>query len=338
MMRNLAAGAAVSVLLLSAPALLSRAWAAEAPPLAAEAPLDATVAVDSGAENGAFLFGSLLRPLNKNNYSAVLILPEAGADRNGNSVGQEIKPDTYRELAEALAAKGIASLRIDKRGVGESAKAINREDDLRFDTYVDDAVTWIKFLQTQPHVGCVAVFGHSESALVAALAAKKVRVCAIVEASGASRPFAAVMATQLKTALDAGDLAKDDYDQAVKILDQLAAGKPVASPSAKLNPLFRPSVQPYLISWLNVNPVEALKTNTPVLILQGSSDFEMTADDARRLSTSPKNVKVVMVPGADHDLKIRAPGASKLDIGQARNLSPQVAASIQTFLDSLRWP
>ena len=334
MMRKLAACAAVSALLLAAPA-----WGADTPSVAvAETPIDATVAVDSGAENGAFLYGSLLKPLNKNNYSAVLILPEAGADRNGNSVGQEVRPDTYRELAQALAAKGIASLRIDKRGVGESAKAIAREDDLRFDTYVEDAVIWIKFLQAQPHVGCVAVFGHSESALVAALAAKKVRVCAIVEASGASRPFAAVMAGQLKTALDAGSLAKEDYDAAVKILDQLTAGKPVASPPAKLDQLFRPSVQPYLISWLNLNPVEALKTNTPVLILQGSSDFEMTTDDPRRLSTSPKNVKVVMVSGADHDLKIKTAGASKLDVGQARSLSPQVAASIQLFLDSLRWP
>lgn len=333
MMRSLAAGAAVSVLLLAAPA-----HAAEAPPAAAaEAPVDATVAVDSGADNGAFLFGSLLRPLNKNNYSAVLILPEAGADRNGNSAGEEIKPDTYRELAQDLAAKGIASLRIDKRGVGQSAKAIAREDDLRFDTYVNDAVTWIKFLQSQPHIGCVAVFGHSESALVAALAAKKVKVCAIIEASGASRPFAAVMAGQLKTALDAGSLAKDDYDQAIKILDQLTAGRPVPNPPAKLDPLFRPSVQPYLISWLNLNPVEALKTNTPVLILQGSSDFEMSTDDPRRLSTSPKNVKVVMVAGADHDLKIKTAGASKLD-SQARRLSPQVATSIQAFLDSLRWP
>lgn len=334
MIRQLAAGAAVSVLLLA-----SSARAADAPPVAApEAPLDATVAVDSGAENGAFLYGSFLRPLNKNNYSAVLILPEAGADRDGNAADEAIKPDTYRALAQDLAAHGIASVRIDKRGVGQSAKAIAREEDLRFDTYVDDAVTWIKFLQAQPHVGCVAVFGHSESALVAALAAKKVKVCAIIEASGASRPFAAVLSGQLKTELDAQRLTKDDYDQAVKILDQLTAGKPVPNPPAKLNPLFRPSVQPYLISWLNVSPVEALKTNTPVLILQGSSDFEMTADDPRRLSTSPKNVRVVMVSGADHDLKIRAPSAGKAPADQARILSPQVAASIQTFLDSLRWP
>ena len=339
MIRRLAAGAALSVLLMIPAARAARAADAPPPPAAAAlAPEDATVAVDSGNADGAFLYGALLRPVNKNNYPAVLILPEAGADRDGNSSGEEVKPDTYRDLAQALAAKGIASVRIDKRGVGQSVKAIAREDDLRFDTYVDDAVIWIKFLQAQPHVGCVAVFGHSESALVAALAAKKVKVCAIIEASGASRPFAAVMSAQLKTAFDAGRMAKEDYDQAAKILAQLTAGKPVASPPAKLNPLFRPSVQPYLISWLNLSPVEALKTNTPVLILQGSSDFELNSDDPRRLSASPKNVKVVMVAGADHDLKIKTASTGKAAAGEVRPLSPQVATSIQSFLDSLRWP
>jgi hypothetical protein len=184
----------------------------------------------------------------------------------------------------------------------------------------------------------VAVFGHAESALVAALAAKKVKVCAIIEASGASRPFAAVLAAQLKTAFDAGHMAKEDYDQATKILDQLTAGKAVPEPPKKLEPLFRKSVQPYLISWLNVSPVEALKTNTPVLILQGSSDLELNADDPRRLSASPKNVRVVMVSGADHDLKVRASTGKASADEDPHPLSPQVAPAIQTFLESLRWP
>jgi predicted alpha/beta-hydrolase family hydrolase len=112
----------------------------------------------------------------------------------------------------------------------------------------------------------------------------------------------------------------------------------VAEVPDKLKPLFRTSVQPYLISWLNVNPVEALKTNTPVLILQGSSDLELNSEDPRKLSTSPKNVRVVMVSGADHDLKIKAAASGKTVIAEARPLSPQVATAIQTFLDSLRWP
>jgi alpha-beta hydrolase superfamily lysophospholipase len=327
MIRSLAAGAAASLLILT-PA----ARAAEPPPAAQ--PEDATVAVDSGNADGAFLYGSFLRPVNKNSYSAVLILPEAGADRNGNDADHEAKPDTYHELAKDLAAHGIASVRIDKRGVGQSIKAIDHEEDLRFSTYVDDAVTWIKFLKAQPHVGCVAVFGHSESALVAALAAQKVSVCAIIEASGASRPFASVLAGQLKTAFDAGRFNKEDFDQASRILDQLTAGHQVLDPPKKLDPLFRRSVQPYLISWLNLNPVDALKTNTPVLIIQGSSDFQLNSDDPRRLSTAPKKVRVVMVPGADHDLKIKAADAKS---DQPRPLSPQVATAIDTFLDSLKW-
>ena len=302
-------------------------------------PADATVAIDSGNEDGAFLYGSYRKPDNLTHFPAVLILPASGADRNGNTVGQEVKPDTYRELAAALAAKGIASVRIDKRGVGASAKAITREDDLRFDTYVDDAVTWTKFLQAQPGVGCMAIFGHSEGALVAALAAKKVKVCAIIEASGSGKPASALLAEQLKTAYDAKRLDKDTYDQASKILDQLAAGKPVADPPSKLNQLFRPSVQPYLISWLPLSPVDALKTNTPVLILQGSSDGETGADDTRKLSASPtKVVKVVMITGADHDLKLKPLGLSKSAIDAPRSLSPQVAVAIKSFLDVIKWP
>jgi uncharacterized protein len=328
MIRQLAAGAAVSVLLLA-----STVRAADAPSM--DEPLDATVAVDSGAENGAFLYGSLLRPLNKNNYSAVLILPESGSDRDGNTTGEEAKPDTYKLLAQDLASKGIASVRIDKRGVGQSVRAIQREDDLRFDTYVDDAVTWIKFLQAQPHVGCVAVFGHSESALVAALAAKKVKVCAIIEASGASRPFAAVLSGQLKTAFDAQKLTKDDYDQAVKILDQLTAGKQVLDPPKKLQTLFRPSVQPYLISWLDLNPVEALKNAPPTLILQGTSDRLLDSKDAERLAAAPKFARLVMISGADHDLKV---GLSSKVTEIVPPVSPQASTEIADFLKRLKWP
>src|SRR6185312_6714268 len=111
MIRSLAAGAALSMLLLT-PA----ARAADAPPPAAAAaaePEDATVAVDSGNEDHAFLYGSFLKPVNKSSYPAVLILPESGSDRNGNDADHEVKPDTYQELARALAAKGIASVRIE---------------------------------------------------------------------------------------------------------------------------------------------------------------------------------------------------------------------------------
>ena len=52
---------------------------------------------------------------------AALILPGSGpTDRDGNQ-GPALQTDAYRLLAEGLAAAGITTLRIDKRGVGGSS-------------------------------------------------------------------------------------------------------------------------------------------------------------------------------------------------------------------------
>ena len=76
------------------------------------------------------------------NAPAVLLLAGSGpTDRDGNS-GAGLHGDTYKLLAEGLAAKGITSLRVDKRGIGESRVAETQESDLRFTSYTDDAAAW----------------------------------------------------------------------------------------------------------------------------------------------------------------------------------------------------
>jgi pimeloyl-ACP methyl ester carboxylesterase len=334
MIRQWAALAAVFALLSA-----SAAHAQDPKDAPADGPVDATVAVDAGGDGEALLYGSYLRPTGGGSYPAVLILPAQGSDRNGNSSTDDFKPNTYRLLAQDLAAKGVASLRIDKRGVGASAKAIAREDDLRFETYVDDAVTWAKFLKSQPHVNCMAILGHAESGLVAALAARKVKVCALIEVGASARPAAAVIAEQLKTALDTQGMDPALYDQAIKILNTLASGKPVADPPAKLNKLFRPSVQAYLISWIDLDPLEPLKTAPSTLILQGSRDFEISPTDAQRLGAAPRYAKIVMVTGADHNLKVAPAEKSKGRAEEAlRPMSPQASTAIADFLKRLKWP
>jgi pimeloyl-ACP methyl ester carboxylesterase len=336
MIRRLAAAAALTTLICGS-AAYAQTVAAQGPTSmpAPEGPQDAMVAVDGGGENDALLYGSLLRPATGNAWPTVLILPAQGADRDGEVSVGGVKSDTYKLLASDLAAKGIASLRIDRRGVGGSVKAIGREEDLRFDTYVEDAVTWIKFLKAQPHVNCLAVLGHGEGALVAALATSKVKVCALIEMSGAGRPAAAVLAEQLKVAQATGGMDQATYDQAIKILNTLAAGKTVADAPEKLKALFRPSVQPYLISWLDLNPVDALKNAPPTLILQGASDRQLDSKDAENLAAAPKAARLMMISGADHDLKV---GGTSKEGETARSVSPQVSAAIADFLKRLKWP
>jgi pimeloyl-ACP methyl ester carboxylesterase len=340
MIRHLAAAAALCTLALT-PAAQAQDISAPAPaadkPAVPEGPQDSMVAIDGGGD--ALLYGALLRPGN-GSYPTVIILPAQGSDHDGNSSTDGIKSNTYKMLAQDLAAKGIASLRIDKRGVGASYKAIGREEDLRFDTYVEDAVSWIKFMKTQPHVNCLAVLGHAEGALVAALATQKIKVCALIEMSGSGRPAAAMLAEQLKVANQQKKIDQPLYDEAIKTLNSLSNGKTVAQPSEKLNALFRPSVQPYLISWLDLNPVEALKQAPPTLILQGSRDYEIGQDDAQKLATAPKYAKVVIVSGADHDMKV-VPAASKTANradDAAQPVSPQASTAIADFLKRLKWP
>jgi pimeloyl-ACP methyl ester carboxylesterase len=336
MIRPLAAAAALTMLL-AAPLARAQTDPQPAAKTAPDAPTDAMVAIDGGDD--MLLFGSLLRPLGGGSFPTVLILPAQGADRDGELTPDGVKTNTYRLLAQDLAAKGIASLRIDRRGVGASAKAIGREEDLRFNTYVDDAVRWAKFLKGQPRVNCMAILGHAESALVAALAAQKVKVCALIEVSAAGRPAAAVMAEQLKVAFEQKKMDQPLYDQATHILDTLAAGKPVANPPEKLNALFRPSVQPYLISWLDLNPVDALKTAPPTLILQGSRDYSIDQDAAQKLSAAPKFAKMVLIAGADHDMKVAVSAKQATPANDAAApISPQASTAIADFLKRLKWP
>jgi pimeloyl-ACP methyl ester carboxylesterase len=111
------------------------------------------------------LHGTLLAP--ENASAVAVILPGSGpTDRDGNSrLG--ISSASYRLLAEGLASQGIATVRIDKRGVGASAAAGGPEIELRFDANVADARAWAAEAAARADKPCAWLIGHSEGALVA---------------------------------------------------------------------------------------------------------------------------------------------------------------------------
>jgi len=88
------------------------------------------------------------------------------------------------------------------------------------------------------------------------------------------------------------------------ILDSLVRGKTVDDVNPMLNALFRPSVQPYLISWFRYDPqIEIQRLKIPVLILQGLKDLQVTVEDANRLSDASQNDKLVFFDNMNHVLK-----------------------------------
>ena len=103
---------------------------------------------------------------------AVLIIPGSGpTDRDGNNpLG--IKAATYRLLAEALAQRGLSTVRIDKRGMFASGGAIPDANNVTINDYANDVHAWIKVIKGKTGAPCVWALGHSEGGLVALAAAQ----------------------------------------------------------------------------------------------------------------------------------------------------------------------
>lgn len=269
--------------------------------LAVAATGQALAAADVEVEiNGGLgpLKGSLLMPDGNGPVPAVLIIPGSGpTDRNSNQPG--MANDALKLVAEQLAGQGIASLRIDKRGVAGSARAAAREEDLRFETYVDDAVAWVAFLKQQKRVAKVIVLGHSEGALVGTIAAQKTHTAGLISIAGTGFRAAEVLRRQLGP-----QLPPDLKARAFAALAELEAGRTVANPPTELAALFRPSVQPYLISWFKYDPAaELAKVKAPVLIVQGTTDIQVGVDDAKALAAAKPDAKLMLIDGMNHILR-----------------------------------
>lgn len=267
---------------------------AHAAPAVSETP----VTVDVGG--GVQLSGTLATPAGHGPFPVALIIPGSGpTDRDGNGPG--VRGDAYKLLAGALGARGIATLRYDKRGVGAS-RPPQHESDLRFDDYVNDAVALTHYLESTKQFGSVSSVGHSEGSLIGMLAAQRdPNVRAFVSIAGAGRRISDVIEEQL----DARGISPAMASEVAQYNRSLLAGQTVPSPDPQLNMLFRPSVQPYLISWYKYDPAaEIAKLTIPVLIVQGTTDLQVNANDANRLATADPRAKLAMIQGMNHFLRV----------------------------------
>ncbi|MDI3292987.1 alpha/beta hydrolase [Janthinobacterium tructae] len=266
------------------------------PAHAAGSEQEATLAV-----HGGVLHGTLSLPDGQGKVPVVLLHAGSGpTDRNGNSAMLPGQNNALRMLAEALARNGIATLRYDKRGIGASASAGRREADLRLDDYIDDATAWLRQLRADPRFTNVLMAGHSEGALIAMVACQKAQLDGCVLIAGAGNALDDILRVQLKPRLP-----PELYAQNERILLALKRGEQVNDVPPALLALYRPSVQPYLISSLKVDPravVGALRM--PLLILQGATDLQVAVADAQALSAAAPSARLVIVPGMNHVLKM----------------------------------
>ncbi len=251
------------------------------------------------------LKGTLLSPA-KPGAPVVLIVPGSGpTDRDGNNP-MGVNAATYKLLAQDLAAKGIATVRIDKRGMFGSAKAVADANAVTIPDYAADVHSWVGAIRRTTGVPCVWLLGHSEGGLVALAAAQggsEVQgICGLLLVATPGRPLGQVLRDQLR----ANPANAPILDQALAAITKLEGGGRVdpASLHPALQPLFNEAVQGFLISAFAQDPARLVAaTQKPVLVLQGERDLQVGVQDARLLAQAKPAAQLVLLPDTNHVLK-----------------------------------
>lgn len=243
------------------------------------------------------LKGTLLVPEVEGKTPVVLIIAGSGpTDRNGNNA--MMTNNSLQLIAAGLSKHDIASFRFDKRGIAASASAMTKEEDLRFETYIDDVELWAKQLKNDSRFSDLIILGHSEGSLIGMVAIQRTRADKFISLAGVGRPAADILREQLSAQPPAVTAMTDP------IITTLEQGQTVDSVNPMLNSLFRPSVQPYLISWFKYNPAkEIAKLDCPVLVLQGTTDIQVKVKDAEMLISANPEAEKVILEGMNHVLK-----------------------------------
>jgi len=221
------------------------------------------------------LEGSLLIPEQKTPCPLVLIISGSGpTDRNGNN--EEMENNSLKMLAEEFRKSGIASFRFDKRGIGQSAGVHLDEMEMRPDNFIQDIKEWIDLLSKDKRFGKIIVAGHSEGSLLGMIASvKNPKVNGFISIAGAGRPIDEILKEQFSGTPD--NVKEIIYG----MLDKLKKGDTLSNVPPIFYAVFRPSIQFYMIAWMQYSPqAEIAKLKVPVLIITGSTDIQVKEIDA----------------------------------------------------------
>ncbi len=248
------------------------------------------------AINGGNIEGTFNQP-EKSKKLVIIIAGSGPTDRNGNNpLG--VKCNSYQLIADTLNKANIASIRYDKRGIAKSKLLVLDESKMTFEDFISDAVTIYNFAKDSLGYKKIYFAGHSEGSLIGMVAAQSVHAAGYISISGAAQSIDVIINEQVKT-------QPEKIREEVKtIMEQLHQKKLVDSVPKYLFSLFRPSVQPYMISWLQYNPsLEIKKLTIPVLIIQGTCDVQVKTEQATQLHKANAKSEIKVIDFMTHTLK-----------------------------------
>ncbi len=274
--------------------------------------------------------GTLSLPDNIETPPLVILIQGSGpTDRDGNQ--RMLKNDASKKIAHQLAGFGIATYRFDKR-IFKMDKFKIKEEDLRFEDFVTDVNSILEYFRADKKFDKIILSGHSEGSLIGMLAAAQ-SADAFISLAGPGRSIDKIVVEQLaKQSEELSENARQAFDEIIKSGSTL-------NYSPLLESIFRPSVQPYIASWMRYDPVlEIAKLEMPILIINGSFDLQVDITDAEILNASAQNSKLVILKNMNHIFR-EIPG-DNLENTKAYNepnrpLHPELIPVLTDFIKSL---
>ena len=259
---------------------------------------------------------------------AVVTLTGSGAHHRDGNRTPEHPYRPFREIAEALAGCGIATLRLDDRGVGASAGDANAA---AAEDTAADAHAALRFLRARPDIDLrrVGLIGHSYGGQIAPMvAAEDPAVAAVVLLADPAHPFRETMRYQHRYRIgNDPTIAPADRDAALEEAMRQQEANVAASTEA-----WRRSIQ-------DRDPLPtARRLRMPVLILHGLTDRAVDPEDARLLEVAirengNRRVERRLFPGVNHHFQRDAIGAREgYDRLPTQTLAPEVPAALCSWL------
>ncbi|WP_397446863.1 alpha/beta hydrolase [Polaribacter sp. R77954] len=213
-----------------------------------------------------------------------------GVDRNGN------QPQYIKQFREAINKNNIAFFSYDKRTANPKNVAFLKEDGVLIIDFINDVKEVVNHFKNDDRFTQIILVGHSQGSLIAMLALENVDK--YISIAGAGETIDKTLVRQItKQSPIYGAIT-------AKYLKELTETGTIKEVDPNLMSLFAPQNQPFLSSWIALNPVEEIKKVTiPTLLINGDKDLQVQVLDAENLKKGKPNAKLVIIKNMNHLLK-----------------------------------
>lgn len=224
---------------------------------------------------GYELAGTLTKPVRSSLSPVVVTISGSGPQDRDGRISGVAGYEFFRQVADTLSRRGIAVLRFDDRGVGESGGRESLATATSAD-FADDVRSVIAWLRSRPDIDGtrIALAGHSEGGVIAPMiAATDPKIKAIALMAGLAYDGRKVIMYQNRQSIDEMSALTP------KQRDSIYARVPSQLDSAA-------KATPWLAYFLQHDPRKTTAlVKQPVLVLQGMTDRQVTPEQADSLAT-----------------------------------------------------